>query len=294
MTLPVVFSLSGTTLTDEEAHFFEQHHPFGFILFKRNIETPEQVKALTEALREITFPDCHILIDQEGGRVQRLNEPHWPKYSCMKDCNDPDTLEKVITDISNDLNGVGIDVNCAPVLDVLQPETDISIGDRAFSTDPEIVAKLGTLATKTFIENGIEPIIKHLPGHGRALVDSHKEVPYVTADIETLRNSDFLPFQHVLKELSDYDLWGMVGHCIYNAVDPDYPASLSYKVINDIIREEIGLTGLLFSDDLSMGALHPYGNIAERATSCLEAGCDIALYCQGVLSEMQEIVKEFD
>ena len=289
--LPVVFSLSGTSLTDEEARFFEDHPPFGFILFRRNIDTPEQLQTLTTSLKNITYTGCHILIDQEGGRVQRLNEPHWPQYSCMQDCADEDSLQKTIANISKDLTQAGIDVNCAPVMDVLQPETDISIGDRAFSKHPEIVAKLGTLACQTFLENGITPIIKHLPGHGRAVVDSHKEIPYVTADLETLRHTDFLPFQHVVRELKDQDIWGMVGHCIYNALDPDLPASLSPKVIQEIIRGEIGLSGLLFSDDLSMGALESYGDVAARAKACLQAGCDIALYCHGDLEEMKAIVQ---
>ena len=292
MVLPVTFAVAGTSLSEEEARFFEQNKPFGFILFKRNVDHPEQLKTLINDLKRIAGPDTHILVDQEGGRVQRLTEPHWPKYPCMQKCQNEETLKTTISSIAKDLTEIGIDINCAPVLDILQENTDVSIGDRAFSDNPSDVAKLGHIACKTFLENNIQPIIKHLPGHGRAIVDSHDEIPFVTAELDILRKTDFLPFEHVLRQFYPYEIWGMVGHCIYTDIDPDLPASLSPKIIGDVIREEIGLSDMLFSDDLSMGALSAYGDIGTRTKLCLDAGCDIALYCAGKLEDMQQIASK--
>ncbi|MCB9964239.1 MAG: glycoside hydrolase family 3 protein, partial [Rhodospirillales bacterium] len=270
MNLPVVFSLSGPVLTSEEKSFFQEVNPFGFILFRRNIETPAQLRSLTDSLRDLTqTPDIPILIDQEGGRVQRLSQPHWPQYPCMQDCTNTAHLTSTLTNISRDLKAAGINVNCAPVLDVLTPATDQSIGNRAFSEDPDIVASCGIQSCAVFLQNGIQPIVKHLPGHGRAEVDSHKELPIVKASLADLQRTDFLPFQRVLAQPFAAQLWGMIGHCLYPALDPDFPASLSATIIRDIIRGTIGFPGLLFSDDLSMGALARYGDVAECARLCL-------------------------
>ena len=176
------------------------------------------------------------------------------------------------------------------MLDVLQGDTDHSIGDRAFSDDPDIVATCGQVACEVFIENNITPIIKHLPGHGRAVVDSHEEIPVVETPLAILRDHDFKPFQSILTQPKLKNLAGMVGHCLYTDIDPTAPASLSKDVIQHIIRDEIGLRGTLYSDDLSMGALAKYGSIAERAKQCLKAGCDIVLYCAGNLKEMKAII----
>lgn len=290
MTLPVVFSLSGLSVHDDEARLFEKAAPYGYILFKRNIDNPEQLGSLIADLKDISGLETNILIDQEGGRVQRLTTPHWQKYPCMNACQNAKDLKTTIASLSQDLSDVGININCAPVLDVLQTDTDNSIGDRAFSHDPEIVFKLGHVACQTFLDSRIVPIIKHLPGHGRAIVDSHEKLPEIHTDLENLRQSDFIPFQKIINE-TDYGdtLSGMVGHCLYRSIDNDKPASLSEKVIQDIIRREIGLKGMLFSDDLSMGALNQYGDLAERTKLCLDAGCDIALYCAGDLNEMKSI-----
>lgn len=295
MPLPLILSLSGPVLTDDEAALFHSAQPFGIILFGRNIENPDQLRTLTAALRDcVGRDDMSVLIDQEGGRVQRLKPPHWQRYKAMQECCDPAFLETEITRIAADLRDVDIDVNCAPVLDVLQPDTDTSIGDRAFSHDPDEVARLGALACSVFLDNGIVPVIKHLPGHGRATLDSHLALPKVTASLDDLRKVDFKPFVEVMKQPFAAELWGMVGHCLYTELDHDLPASLSPRIIQDVIRDEIGFTGLLMSDDLSMGALSSYGNVAERAVLCLEAGCDIALYCAGKLDEMNLILEEFE
>ncbi len=295
MSLPVVFSLSGPKITDEERHFFAQTAPSGFILFKRNIESPLQLKKLIAQLKSINNENCDILIDQEGGRVQRMSAPHWNKYPCMNECKEKTSLENVIGELAKDLVDVGITMNCAPVLDVLQKDTDNSIGDRAFSDNADLVTDLGEIACQKFLDGKITPIVKHLPGHGRAKVDSHAELPYIDTAMDELRRCDFVPFQRLFAHpYLGAKVHGMVGHCLYSAIDEDYPASLSKTIIQDIIRGEIGMPSeqLLFSDDLSMGALARYGDVATRAELCLQAGCDIALYCAGHLDDMQAIARK--
>ena len=291
MFLPAIFSLSGTRLSSDEYTFFREVQPFGFILFGRNIDTPEQVKSLTEELRECLGRSCPILIDQEGGRVQRLKPPHWQAQPPMQACTETTQLKNIISSISEELKQLGINTNCAPVLDVLCDDTDISIGDRAFSKDPQRVSQLGAYTCEIMLQHGIRPVIKHLPGHGRARVDSHDKIPYIDTSLDDLRKTDFPPFIHSMEQPFKNELWGMVGHCCYTALDPDFPASLSAHVIETIIRTEIGFSNLLLSDDLSMGALHRFGSIEERAQKCLDAGCDIALYCAGDLSEMTAIAE---
>lgn len=290
----VIVSCSGTVLTDEEKDFFAGFKPFGFILFGRNVDNQLQLTNLCTDLRASVGWHCPILIDQEGGRVRRMRPPHWPDYPAMQvigNMFDKDLLVDTVKGISIDLKQVGIDVDCAPVLDVLFPDTHAAIGDRAFSSDPEQVGVYGALAIETFIEEGITPVIKHLPGQGRSSLDSHHDLPVVSASLTDLREVDFAPFRHVLDGPNEDYIWGMVSHIIYDAIDPKDPASISPKVI-EIIRQEIGFSGLLLSDDLCMDALKKYGNPAERVAKTLEAGMDIALYCAGKLEDMREIAKD--
>jgi beta-N-acetylhexosaminidase len=288
---PVILSCIGHTLSHEERNFFEKFKPFGFILFARNILDCPQLKQICADLREAAGWHCPILIDQEGGKVRRMRPPHWRDYPAMKDIgdtDDKDRLIEVIKGIADDLNGVGIDVDCAPVLDLLYEETHDAIGTRAFSHDPDIVAALGTLVCGTFINEGITPVVKHMPGQGRAAKDSHYDLPVVSANMDELESMDFRPFRHVLKQPFAHKIWGMVSHIIYTAIDKEHPASVSPAVIG-LIRNDLQFNGLLVSDDLCMGALSCYGGPADRVVKTLEAGMDIALYCAGHLNEMEEI-----
>lgn len=290
---PVILSCLGPALSPAERVFFQESKPFGFILFARNILDPAQLKALCKNLRAVAGWHCPILIDQEGGRVRRMRPPHWRDYPSMKDLGDrgdKTRLVSVIRGISDDLNGVGIDVDCAPVLDVLFDKTHDAIGDRAFSHDPDIVGELGALACETFINEGITPVIKHIPGQGRATMDSHYDLPVVDANLSDLSAMDFMPFRHVIKQAYSHKVWAMVSHIIYTAVDKDHPASVSASV-TDLIRNDLGFNGLLVSDDLCMKALETYGSPADRVVKTLEAGLDIALYCAGHLNEMIEIAR---
>lgn len=292
-TKPVILSCAGPVLTTDEINFFASFSPFGFILFGRNIIDKPQLKVLCAQLRESVGWHCPILIDQEGGRVRRMRPPHWPDYPAMKDIgdlDDKDRLIETVRGIASDCREVGFDVDCAPVLDVLFPETHDAIGTRAFSSDPDIVGSLGRLACEVFLEEGITPVIKHMPGQGRSALDSHKDLPVVSASLEELEKIDFKPFRHVLRSPHADGIWGMISHIIYDAIDPDHPASTSPKVV-DLIRKDLGFKGLLVSDDLCMDALCRYGSPADRVLKTLEAGMDIALYCAGHLNEMTEIAK---
>ncbi len=292
-TKPVIVSCSGPVLTAEEKSFFADFKPFGFILFGRNIDNPAQLKKLCCDLRIAVDWHCPILIDQEGGRVRRLRPPHWPDYPAMKDIGDFDDknqLIEAVRGISRDLRDVGIDVDCAPVLDVLFPETHDAIGTRAFSSDPAIVAALGLLACEVFLDENITPVIKHVPGQGRASLDSHYDLPVVSASLEELEAVDFKPFRRVVASAHANAIWGMVSHIVYSAIDKEHPASTSSKVI-EIIRNDLKFNGLLLSDDLCMNALACYGSPADRVAITLEACMDIALYCAGHLNEMTEIAK---
>lgn len=290
---PVILSCIGPILAPAERDFFTAVKPFGFILFARNILDPAQLKTLCKDLRDCVGWRCPILIDQEGGRVRRMRPPHWPDYPAMKtigDTADKTRLVSVIRGISDDLNGVGIDVDCAPVLDVLFDKTHDAIGERAFSHDPDTVSDLGALACETFINEGITPVIKHMPGQGRATLDSHYDLPVVDANIHDLNSIDFVPFRHIVRQPYGHKVWGMVSHIIYTAVDTDHPATVS-PAMTALIRNDLGFNGLLVSDDLCMKALERYGSPADRVAKTLEAGLDIALYCAGHLNEMEDIAK---
>lgn len=277
----------GLTLTDAEKEFFRQHQPYGFIIFARNIESPTQLKALTEELKAtVRHEFVPILIDQEGGRVARLKPPHFPIFPCCGDFESMPNPEEAAFEnaykIAQELIKVGVNVDCAPMLDVRQPDAHDIVGDRAFSKDPAIVAKLGRAFMEGLKKGGVLPIIKHIPGHGRAMADSHFELPRVTASYTELQ-SDFLPF----KELNDAP-YAMTAHIIYDAIDPKNCATQSKKVI-DVIRNQIGFKGLIMSDDLSMKALT--GSFAERTKRSLDAGCDLILHCNGDMAEMVEIAE---
>lgn len=299
--LPVVFGFSGTELDSDEREFFKQACPFGFILFARNCDTQEQLRRLTDELRDCAGRDIPVLIDQEGGRVMRLREPHWrdrPAAKSFGDMFDTDPDKAVeatrinANAISRELSSAGINVNCMPVLDVLNCDTHRSIGDRAFSSDPDIVANLAGQVCRTLLADDIIPVVKHLPGQGRALSDSHRTLPVVSAALDDLRKTDFAPFATVLTKDVSCAVWGMVAHVVYEAIDSHLPASCSCRLIEESIRGDIGFNGLLLSDDIGMNALEEYGHAAERTNMALKAGCDIVLHCNGKMDEMRNIANK--
>lgn len=294
MTLPkaVIFGCAGPDLTADERAFFRDADPLGFILFARNINTPERTRRLVEELRSsVARPDAPVLIDQEGSRVARLRPPHWRKAPSARVlgelyARDPELgLEATRLNsrlLAADVASVGGDVDCLPVLDIGYPETHAAIGDRAYADRPEPVAALGRAAAEGLLAEGVMPVIKHMPGHGRATVDSHVSLPRVAASRELLERTDFLPF----RLLSDLP-WGMTGHLLFDAVDPAEPITVSARGVRDIIRGHIGFDGLLLTDDLSMQALD--GSLGDRAARALAAGCDISLHCNGQSDEMIDI-----
>jgi len=295
--LPVIFGIAGKSLDATEADFFAKANPLGFILFARNCEYFDQVRRLVNELRQaIKRPDAPVLIDQEGGRVSRLPLPRWPQYPPARTFGsmyekDPGWGEAAIRVyarlIANELRRMGITVNCAPVLDLFVDGASNAIGDRAYSRKPAVVTALGRILAETFLENGIMPVIKHLPGHGRLNVDPHMVSPVINATRYEMENEDFLPFE-ALKDMPA----GMNSHAIFTAFDPDAPASLSAKIHKDVIRGTLGFEGVMFSDDIVMKALH--GTMAERAKNVLKAGADIALHCNGKLEEMETIAQALE
>ena len=282
-----ILGCAGPTLTRAEKAFFADVRPWGFILFARNIEAPDQVRALTAALREAVGRDAPILIDQEGGRVQRLGPPHWRRYPPGRAyggaAGDPRELARLGARlIAHDLAALGINVDCVPVLDVPDPEGHAVIGDRAYGDTPERVAVLGRAACEGLIAGGVLPVVKHIPGHGRARADSHLELPVVDAAWDELDARDFAPF----KALSDMPM-AMTAHVIYAAIDRKRPATTSRKVLRKAVRGTIGFDGLLMSDDLSMKALR--GDFRDRAEDALRADCDVVLHCNGDMAEMKAV-----
>ncbi|WND02629.1 beta-N-acetylhexosaminidase [Temperatibacter marinus] len=293
---PVIFGFEGLVLTAEERALFADLRPAGFILFARNVETPTQVQALTDSLRECVGYEPLILIDQEGGRVQRLRPPHWRQYIPM------DSFDKLLDQnagkasrllrlhsrmLASDLRALGINVNCLPLLDVPVKGGDAIIGDRALATDPDLVGALGRIVIDSHMETGVLPVIKHIPGHGRATVDSHKGLPVVDTKLKKLKETDFKPF----KLLSDAPL-AMTAHITYSDVDSENPATFSSIVVGRVIRMLIGYSGLLMSDDIGMHALS--GSMKSRAEKSLKAGCDLVLHCGGDFKEMAEISPVID
>lgn len=287
-----IFGCAGLTLSDAERRFFAQVNPLGFILFARNVDNPDQVRALVGQLRDsVGRADAPVLIDQEGGRVQRLRPPHWraappgAAFAALA-ARDRDGARRAVRLnyrlIGRELADLGIDVDCAPVLDVPIFGAHDVIGDRAFGAKAEMVADLGLAVCDGLLDEGVLPVIKHIPGHGRAMVDSHLSLPLVQTSRAELEAQDFAPFR-ILRDQP----WAMTAHVVYTALDAAAPATTSAKVIGEVIRGHIGFQGLLISDDLSMKALG--GSFSERTKASLDAGCDVVLHCNGRMDEMQAI-----
>jgi beta-N-acetylhexosaminidase len=292
MTLAFICGCAGAALLPEERAFIRQSQPWGLILFKRNVADPAQMRALTESFRHLVGrDDAPVLIDQEGGRVQRMGPPHWPAYpsaASFEKTGDLDMARETARVsaqlMARDLLDVGVNVDCAPVLDVAQASTHAAIGSRAWSSDPGRVAAFGRAVAQGLMAGGVAPVIKHVPGHGRAVVDSHFELPIVDASRDELEARDFAPFA-ALRDLP----MAMTAHVVYRAIDPERPATTSPVVVERIIRGKIGFDGLLISDDLSMKALG--GPLGDRAAAAFKAGVDIALHCNGDLAEAREVAQ---
>jgi beta-N-acetylhexosaminidase len=292
--LAAIFGCRGTVLAKDEASFFRRTRPLGFILFARNVDNPAQLTKLTSDLKEASgCPQALILIDQEGGRVARMKPPHWRAIPPARRFGE--LAEKSLQEgqeatflagrlLACQLSGVGINVNCTPVLDLPCEGSHEIISDRAFSSDPGMAAALGRSLCQGLLTGGVLPVVKHLPGHGRARTDSHVALPKVKSPREELEKTDFAPFQ----SLSDMPL-AMTAHVVFSAIDPDNPATTSLKVVSEIIRSFIGFEGLLLSDDLSMKALS--GGYEKRARETIEAGCDVALHCSGKVREMEAVAE---
>jgi beta-N-acetylhexosaminidase len=290
-----ITGVSGTELSATEREFIHAERPWGFILFKRNIENPAQVANLIRELREsIGDPDALVLIDQEGGRVQRLGPPHWPTYpagaifGALYDIDPTLGLSAARLSarlIAADLGDLGVSVDCLPLADVPVEGADAVIGDRAYGTEPNKVAAIARAVTEGLEQGGILPVLKHIPGHGRATADSHLRLPRVDASKNELERTDFAAFQ----PLADLPM-AMTAHVVFSALDPAQPATTSATIIAQVIRGVIGFQGLLMSDDVSMNALA--GSIAERTRAIFAAGCDVVLHCNGKLDEMREVAAE--
>ena len=287
-----ITGVSGTELTAAEREFIRAERPWGFILFKRNVEAPAQVAALVEELRAAAgAADAPVLIDQEGGRVQRLGPPHWPVYppgAIFSTLYDTDSVLGLTAArlsarlIASDLADLGITVDCLPLADVSVSGADAVIGNRAYGTEPGKVAAIARAVTEGLEQGGVLPVLKHIPGHGRATADTHFKLPTVDTPRDELDRTDFAAF----KPLADLPM-AMTAHVVFSAVDPAHPATTSATMIADVIRGAIGFQGLLMSDDVSMNALS--GNIAERTRAIFAAGCDMALHCNGNIEEMREV-----
>ena len=294
MSAACILGCAGTELTGEERAFFRDVRPWGFILFARNIISIDQTRALAEALREAADDeDAMVFVDQEGGRVQRLRPPlarSRRPAALFGDLygRDPDAaLEAVRLNhrlIAEELASAGIDADCAPCVDLRVPGAHDVIGDRAYGTGPSVVAALGRAAIDGLLAGGVAPVIKHMPGHGRAGADTHFDLPVVATSVEELEQTDFAPF----RALADAPM-GMTAHVVYADIDPERPATLSHRVIGTVIRGHIGFDGLLMTDDLSMKALG--GAFDQRARDALDAGCDMILHCNGDLAEMRRIAE---
>ncbi len=283
-----ILGCAGVALAPDEAAFLREADPWGFILFARNVDTPDSLRALTSGLREAVGRAAPILVDQEGGRVQRLRAPHWTEWlppldmaqavaASGRDVAAAFRLRYAI--IGADLRAVGIDVNCVPSGDVASNATHPFLRNRCYGTDPATVAARATAAAAGCIAGGVLPVLKHMPGHGRAVVDSHHDMPRVDAPLDELR-ADFAAFRGVDAAL------GMTAHVVYSAID-DAPGTVSPAVIR-VIREDIGFTGILMTDDVSMAALG--GPVADRAGRAIAAGCDLVLHCNGDMAEMAGVV----
>lgn len=279
----ILGGISGLSLTADEAAFFRDADPWGFILFGRNVDHPDQLRRLTGQLREAVGRDAVITVDQEGGRVQRLRAPHWTDWPAPLDQADAGVRAMWLRYhlIGQELRAVGIDSNCAPTLDVAQADTHPFLRNRCLGFDPDRIAELGRAAADGLLASGVLPVVKHMPGHGRAVADSHHDLPVVDANEAELRARDFAPFQ----ALSDLPM-GMTAHIRFPALD-DAPATASARMIA-LIRRDIGFDGLLMTDDITMNALS--GTEAERAAASIAAGCDLVLHCNGTIADMAPVV----
>jgi beta-N-acetylhexosaminidase len=286
-----ITGVSDVALTAAERAFVREARPWGLILFKRNIETPAQVAALVASFREAVGNAAPVLVDQEGGRVQRIGPPHWPSYPAAAVYGalfERDQTTGIAAArlgarlIAHDLQRLGIDIDCLPLADLPVAGADPVIGDRAYGETPAKVATLAKAAAEGLMAGGVLPVLKHLPGHGRAAADSHLKLPVVEATRAELEASDFAAFRPLVGLPM-----GMTAHVVFSAYDPVNPATTSVTMVQDVIRDSIGFKGLLMSDDVSMGALS--GSLAERTRAALAAGCDIVLHCNGELAEMEAV-----
>lgn len=283
-----ILDADGLSLSAEEKAFFRDVNPYGFILFARNIDTPDQVRALCDEMRACVGRDAPITIDQEGGRVQRLRAPVWTEWepplefvtAAGEKAEEAMYLRYRL--IAAELHALGIDSNCAPMVDVAGPGTHAFLHNRCYGTDPQTVAKLGRAAAEGMIAGGVIPVLKHIPGHGRATMDSHYDLPRVSVSREELDTVDFAPF----RALNDLPM-GMTAHLVYDAID-DKPATLSEKVMK-VIREDIGFENLIMTDDLAMKALK--GSLADLTRQALAAGCDVILHCNGTLADRRTVAE---
>jgi len=291
MAKAIITDAAGLALSADERAFFRDANPWGFIIFKRNVETPDQLRALTDSMRESVGRDAPMLVDQEGGRVQRLGPPHWPKYppgaqyGALYDRDQKAGLRAAWLGarlIAHDLADVGIDVDCLPLADVPVSEADPVIGNRAYGTTPGKVAAIAGAVAEGLLAGGVLPVLKHIPGHGRATADSHLALPVVSTDVETLQSTDFAAF----RPLAKLPL-GMTAHVVFTAIDPVAPATTSVTMVQQVIRGHIGFDGVLMSDDISMQALS--GTLAERARASFAAGCDVVLHCNGSFDERRAV-----
>jgi beta-N-acetylhexosaminidase len=289
-----ITGVAGPTLAADERAFLREARPWGLIIFKRNVSTPGQVQELVLSFRDTVGWNAPVLVDQEGGRVQRLGPPHWAayppgaRYGELYDKDPAIGLEVAQLGarlIADDLGARGIDVDCLPIADVPVPGGDPVIGDRAYGAEPDKIAAIAGAMTRGLLTGGVLPVLKHLPGHGRATVDSHHRLPTVDTDRATLEKTDFAAF----RPLAGLPL-GMTAHVVFSAIDPDAPATTSVTMVHEVIRGFIGFQGLLMSDDISMNALS--GTIAERSIAALGAGCDVLLHCNGNMTEMEKIAGE--
>lgn len=298
----IIYGCRGLSLEADERAFYHTTKPLGFILFARNIDTPEQVKALVQELRGTVGWNCPILIDQEGGKVERLKPPHWRSHAPAETFaklfqENPEKGLKAVTlntlSISHMLWSLGITVNCAPVLDLPVEGAHDIIGNRAYGHDLEMIIALGRAVADTHIASAVTPVIKHIPGHGRAMSDSHEDLPKVDTDLDTLNKTDFETFRRLCTR-SPLDgsarsngYWGMTAHVLYTAIDKDKPATLSKEIIQQTIRKDIGFDGFLVGDDVFMKALAPYGDLRQRVAESIDVGIDAALFCHGTLGEIE-------
>ena len=290
-----ITGVAGTNLSAEERSFIATERPWGFILFKRNVADPAQVTALTNQLRDaVGEPNAPVLIDQEGGRVQRLSPPHWPLYppgavfGSLYDIDAALGLRAALLSarlIGDDLARLGVTVDCLPLADVPVSGADAVIGNRAYGTEPAKVSAIARAVTDGLVQGGILPVLKHIPGHGRATADTHFRLPVVDTSQAELEKTDFAAF----RPLVDLPM-AMTAHVVFSAYDPAHPATTSATMIETVIRGLIGFQGLLMSDDVSMNALA--GSIAERTRAIFAAGCDLVLHCNGKMDEMREVASE--